>query len=160
MLLPALFTYCIAIRCYNSLEEFKSIILFAVPLVASFLFNIVAYSKRPSTKGSQFWPMFFVSVAVTIGGVGVISVAANSFPRYFAELIGSEAQGGSEANDQRFERIRPLVKLLFAEGNPAGVKAALTVKGVVSNYLRLPLVEVSEPLYGQIEEAIREGGFE
>lgn len=94
------------------------------------------------------------------GGVGVISVAANSFPRYFAELIGSEAQGGSEANDQRFERIRPLVKLLFAEGNPAGVKAALTVKGVVSNYLRLPLVEVSEPLYGQIEEAIREGGFE
>ncbi|MBR0534875.1 MAG: O-antigen ligase family protein [Clostridia bacterium] len=73
MLLPALFTYCIAIRCYNSLEEFKSIILFAVPLVASFLFNIVAYSKRPSTKGSQFWPMFFVSVAVTIGGVGVIS---------------------------------------------------------------------------------------
>lgn len=94
------------------------------------------------------------------GGVGVISVAANSFPRYFADLIGTQAEGGNEANDQKFENIRPLVKLLFAEGNPAGVKAALTVKGVVKNYLRLPLVEVSEPLYGQIEEAIREGGFE
>lgn len=94
------------------------------------------------------------------GGVGVISVAANSFPRYFAELIGAQAEGGSEANDQKFEVIRPLVRLLFAEGNPAGVKAALTVKGVVKNHLRLPLVEVSEPLYEQIEEAIREGGFE
>lgn len=94
------------------------------------------------------------------GGVGVISVAANSFPRYFAELIGAQAEGGSEANDLKFEVIRPLVRLLFAEGNPAGVKAALTVKGVVKNHLRLPLVEVSEPLYEQIEEAIREGGFE
>jgi 4-hydroxy-tetrahydrodipicolinate synthase len=94
------------------------------------------------------------------GGVGVISVAANSFPRYFADLIGTQAEGGNEANDQKFENIRPLVKLLFAEGNPAGVKAALTVKGVVKNYLRLPLVEVSEPLYKQIEESIANGGFE
>ena len=71
-----------------------------------------------------------------------------------------QAEGGNEANDQKFENIRPLVKLLFAEGNPAGVKAALTVKGVVKNYLRLPLVEVSEPLYKQIEESIANGGFE
>ncbi len=73
MLTPALFTYCIAIRCYNSLSEFTSIIWVFLPLVAIFLFNIVAYSKKPSIKGSQFWPMLFVSFAVTIGGVGVIS---------------------------------------------------------------------------------------
>lgn len=94
------------------------------------------------------------------GGVGVISVAANSFPRYFSTLISNQQNGGCEANDQMFERIRPMVKLLFAEGNPAGVKAALTVKGVVKNYLRLPLVEVSDELYAQIEEGILREGFE
>ena len=45
MLIPALFTYCIAIRCYNSLSEFTSIIWLVVPLVAALLFNIVAYYK-------------------------------------------------------------------------------------------------------------------
>lgn len=73
MLIPGMFTYCIAIRCYDSLDEFKSIGLFAVPLVAIVLFNIIAYFKKPTTKGSQFLPMLCVSVAVTIGGVGVIS---------------------------------------------------------------------------------------
>lgn len=94
------------------------------------------------------------------GGVGVISVAANSFPKHFATLIHTQEEGGGEANDEMFERIRPMVKLLFAEGNPAGVKAALTVKGVVQNYLRLPLVEVSEELYAQIAEGIAREDFQ
>lgn len=95
-----------------------------------------------------------------MGGVGVISVAANAFPRYFAELIGSQAEGGSEENDSKFEVIRPTIKMLFAEGNPPGVKAALASKGVIKNYLRLPLVSVTEELYGEIERSVRENGFE
>ena len=95
-----------------------------------------------------------------MGGVGVISVAANAFPRYFAELIGSQAEGGSEENDSKFEVIRPTIKMLFAEGNPPGVKAALASKGVIKNYLRLPLVPVTEELYGEIERSVRENGFE
>lgn len=94
------------------------------------------------------------------GGVGVISVAANAFPRYFAELIGEQARGGSEKNDRKFEVIRPTIKMLFAEGNPPGVKAALATKGVIKNYLRLPLVPVTDELYGQIESSVRENGFE
>lgn len=93
------------------------------------------------------------------GGVGVISVAANAFPCYFRELIKSQQEGGSEHNDQMFEAIRPTVKMLFAEGNPPGVKAALAVKGVLRNNLRLPLVPVSEELYEQIESSIAENGF-
>ncbi len=93
------------------------------------------------------------------GGVGVISVAANAFPRYFADLIGEQARGGSRANDEKFERIRPTVKMLFAEGNPSGVKAALTVKGVVRNNLRLPLVPVSDELYESLRESIEREGF-
>lgn len=94
------------------------------------------------------------------GGVGVISVAANAFPRYFAELIGEQARGGSAENDRKFEAIRPTIKMLFAEGNPPGVKAALATKGVINNYLRLPLVPVTDELYGQIESSVRENGFE
>lgn len=73
MLIPAMFTYCIGIRCYNSLSTFGEIWWLAIPLVIMALFNIIAYFKKPTTKGSQFFPMLLVSVAVTIGGVGVIS---------------------------------------------------------------------------------------
>ena len=97
---------------------------------------------------------------IKAGGVGVISVAANAFPRYFAELIGEQARGGSAENDRKFEAIRPTIKMLFAEGNPPGVKAALATKGVIKNYLRLPLVPVTDELYGQIESSVRENGFE
>ena len=74
MLIPAMFTYCIGIRCYNSLSTFGQVWWLAIPLVAMALFNIIAYFKKPTIKGSQFVPMLVVSVAVTIGGVGVISV--------------------------------------------------------------------------------------
>lgn len=94
------------------------------------------------------------------GGVGVISVAANAFPRYFATLIGEQERGGNEDNDAKFEQIRPTIKMLFAEGNPPGVKAALAIKGVIDNNLRLPLVPISEELYASLEEAVTEGGFE
>jgi len=73
MLLPALFTYCVAIRCYNSLEAFSNIWWLVIPLVPMALFNIIAYFKKPTIKGSQFVPMLAVSVAITIGGMGVIS---------------------------------------------------------------------------------------
>ena len=93
------------------------------------------------------------------GGVGVISVAANAFPRYFSELINAQAEGGSEVNDAKFEKIRPTIKMLFAEGNPPGVKAALAVRGVVRNNLRLPLVEVSEELYEALRKSIEREDF-
>lgn len=93
------------------------------------------------------------------GGVGVISVAANAFPHYFATLIGAQEEGGSVANDEMFEKIRPTIKMLFAEGNPPGVKAALAIKGVIDNNLRLPLVPITEQLYEELEGAIKEGNF-
>ncbi len=73
MLTPLLFTYLVAIRCYNSLADFKKIWFLAIPLVLILLFNIFAYGKKPTVKGSQFVPMLLVSIAVTLGGAGVIS---------------------------------------------------------------------------------------
>ena len=73
MLIPTLFTYIVAMRCYNSLEAFSKIWYLAIPLVIMLLFNLIFYAKKPTIKGSQFLPMLFVSFAVTLGGVGVIS---------------------------------------------------------------------------------------
>lgn len=72
MLIPTLFTYIIAMRCYNSLEAFSEIWYLAIPLVIMVLFNLIFYGKKPTIKGSQFLPMLAVSIAVTLGGIGVI----------------------------------------------------------------------------------------
>jgi 4-hydroxy-tetrahydrodipicolinate synthase len=49
-----------------------------------------------------------------------------------------------------------MIDLLFAEGNPAGVKAMLNVLNISSNHLRLPLVPVSRPTMTRIQKAIEE----
>ena len=97
---------------------------------------------------------------IKAGGVGVISVAANAFPKYFSTMINAQFEQQWGHTEVMFEKIRPMVKMLFAEGNPSGVKAALCARGVLSNVLRLPLVPVSDELYGQIEASIKENGFE
>ncbi|MBR4286753.1 MAG: O-antigen ligase family protein [Clostridia bacterium] len=73
MLIPLMFTYLVAIRCYNSLNDFLSIIWLAIPLIGIIIFNLVVYRKKLSAKGSQFKPMMFVSFAVMMGGFGFIS---------------------------------------------------------------------------------------
>lgn len=73
MLTPFMFTYIIAIRCYNSLNTFMEIIWLAIPLVLVIIFNLALYGVKPSFKGSQTIPMLFVSVAVLLGGIGFIS---------------------------------------------------------------------------------------
>lgn len=97
---------------------------------------------------------------IKAGGYGVISVAANAFPRYFSRMISDQFEGKYDETEAMFERIRPTVKMLFAEGNPPGVKAAMAVKGLLRNNLRLPLVPVSDDLYGSIEATIKAEGFE
>lgn len=89
------------------------------------------------------------------GGAGLISVAANAFPRYFALMIEAQRQGRSQAAETMWTDIAPIVKMLFTEGSPAGVKAAMNIEGLIENRLRLPLVEVSETLYKQIGDEIK-----
>lgn len=97
---------------------------------------------------------------IKAGGVGVISVAANAFPKYFSAMIQAQFEQQWGHTEVMFEKIRPMVKMLFAEGNPSGVKAALTIRGVVDNVLRLPLVPVSDELYDAIASSISDNGFE
>lgn len=78
------------------------------------------------------------------GGAGLISVASNAFPEDFWHIVHDK--------DRALQtKYNEMVKLLFAEGNPVGIKAVLTQKGIIQNYLRLPLVPASEELKERIK---------
>jgi len=89
---------------------------------------------------------------IAMGMDGVISVAANCFPKDFSTMV-NYAVAGDFGNARAWNsRLLRGYELLFAENNPAGVKAALTELGVIQNYLRLPLVPLSAGLAQQMRD--------
>ena len=87
---------------------------------------------------------------IACGMDGVISVAANCFPKYFSEMtrlcLSGDFKAAKEINDKLIEGY----DLLFAENNPAGVKAFLAELELIQNNLRLPLVPLSESLANKV----------
>ena len=77
---------------------------------------------------------------ITLGAVGVISVIGNAFPREFSRMVRLALQGDYANALTIHHKFAELFKLLFVDGNPAGVKAMLNAMGMVENKLRLPLV--------------------
>jgi len=77
------------------------------------------------------------------GGAGLISVASNAYPEDFWHIVHDQ----DAALQARYAET---VRLLFAEGNPVGIKAVLANKGLISNNLRLPLVPASPELQQQL----------
>lgn len=82
------------------------------------------------------------------GGAGLISVASNAFPEDFWHIVHDQ-----DAALQA--KYTEMVRLLFAEGNPVGIKAVLAQKGIIQNILRLPLVPASEGLQQAIRKEIQ-----
>jgi 4-hydroxy-tetrahydrodipicolinate synthase len=77
---------------------------------------------------------------LTLGAVGVMSVIGNAFPREFSKMVRLAWQGDFEHALPIHHQFAELFKLLFVDGNPAGVKAMLNAMGLIENRLRLPLV--------------------
>ena len=88
---------------------------------------------------------------IACGMDGVISVAANSFPKQFSALVQAALDNDYETARQYNNRLLQGYELLFAENNPAGVKAVLSELGIVQNQLRLPLVPLSEGIHQQVK---------
>lgn len=84
---------------------------------------------------------------ISVGGEGVISVAANVVPKALAELIHSAMQNDYPAAAALHLKLQTIFDALFVDGNPGGAKAALNSLGIIENKLRLPLVPVSEKTY-------------
>lgn len=87
---------------------------------------------------------------VLAGGKGVISVIGQGLPKDFSEMVRKGLRGEVKEAFELHYKIAPAIDLIFAEGNPAGIKALLEHKGIVQNNLRLPLVKASVVLNERI----------
>ena len=85
------------------------------------------------------------------GADGVISVAAGCIPKQFSNIINIALKNDADSSRKHFEDIQRLLILLFKEGNPTGLKAALSINKLCENILRLPLIPASNKLYVEIE---------
>lgn len=92
---------------------------------------------------------------VATGMDGVISVAANAFPRVFTDMVRftlkQDLTTAKKLNDQLIEAY----DLMFAENNPAGIKAFLTELELIENNLRLPMTPLSSALHEQVKDYLR-----
>ncbi len=93
---------------------------------------------------------------IAAGGSGVISVLANAFPAQCSELVGQALKNNFKSSREIQFRLMEIIELLFVEGNPAGVKAMLSLMNLCQNYLRLPLVPVSRSVYSKVQKAVEE----
>ncbi len=92
---------------------------------------------------------------IGLGGSGVISVVANAFPAEFSTMVKLTLDGKATEARKIHYKMLPVIDLVFAEGNPTGVKAFLDVLGIAPNYLRLPLIPASKELYKKIELSLK-----
>ncbi len=87
---------------------------------------------------------FITLPLIATGGDGVISVIANTIPRPFTNMVRAALRQDMPTAQQLNFQLLELYKLLFIEGNPVGVKAAMELQGLCSREVRLPLVPMSE----------------
>ena len=91
---------------------------------------------------------------ITLGAVGVISVIGNAFPREFSCMTRLALAGDYSSALTIHHQFTELFKLLFVDGNPAGVKAMLSMMGMIENKLRLPLVPTRITTYEEMRKVL------
>ncbi len=90
------------------------------------------------------------------GGDGVISVAANPFPTKFMRIMNLAKEGRYEEAETLYCEMAETVDALFEEGNPTGVKCALSTMGLIENRMRLPLVSGTVSLEEKFKRLIEQ----
>ena len=78
------------------------------------------------------------------GADGVISVIGNAYAAEFAELVHLAQSGQFTEAEAIDRRLAELYKLIFVDGNPAGIKCVMELRGMLQNILRLPLVPATQ----------------
>lgn len=91
---------------------------------------------------------------ITLGATGVISVIGNAFPKEFSRMVRLAMRGDYADARPIHHRFAELYKLLFVDGNPAGVKAMLSSMGLCENVLRLPLVPTRITTHEKIQSIL------
>ena len=90
------------------------------------------------------------------GADGVISVVANAYPALFSEMTRRVMDGHVAAARPIHFALLEFTRLMFADGSPAGIKAALKMLGICDEFVRLPLVNVRADIYAAIEQEMQQ----
>lgn len=89
------------------------------------------------------------------GGNGVISVIGQAYPKEFSTMVQLAFEGKVKEAYEIHNKLVEITRLIFAEGNPGGIKTVLAEMGIIKNYLRLPLVVASEGLQEKIKAEMK-----
>lgn len=92
---------------------------------------------------------------IACGMQGVISVASNAFPEDFSNMVRSSLNGDFKKAKLINDKLIKIYELLFAENNPAGIKAFLSEMELIKNNLRLPLVPLSKKLLDKVKDHLK-----
>ena len=93
---------------------------------------------------------------MALGAKGVISVVANAFPAEFSKMVNLSLEGEFDKAQQIHYDLLDIIHQLFADGNPAGIKGALTMLNICENNLRLPMVSITDTHFSEMEALIGE----
>ena len=80
------------------------------------------------------------------------AVVANAFPEKFNAMVHASLKGDLELAKREHYDLLPITRMLFEQGNPGGVKVALETRGIMSQFMRMPLVPVSSDLASRIDQ--------
>ena len=89
------------------------------------------------------------------GGDGVISVIGQAYPKLFSDMIKLAKESKVKEAYAIHNQLVEIIRLIFAEGNPCGVKIVLAEMGIIKNHLRLPLIKASENLQDRIKAEMK-----
>lgn len=95
---------------------------------------------------------------VAMGMSGVISVIGQAYPKQFSTMVRLALDGNLTEACQLHYELYPLMKAIFADGNPGGIKALLSQMGICKNIVRLPLAPVNNQVFetlNQLRQAIK-----
>jgi 4-hydroxy-tetrahydrodipicolinate synthase len=93
---------------------------------------------------------------MSVGAVGVVSVASNLFPQEVVALVRAFESGDTKSAMNLHRRMFPLFKDLFIEPNPVPIKTALGWRGMISGEVRLPLCEMTEANQARLRKTLEE----
>ena len=86
------------------------------------------------------------------GGNGVISVIGQAYPKEFSTMVQLAFEGKVKEAYEIHNKLVEITRLIFAEGNPAGIKTILAEMGILKNVVRLPLVIATDGLQEKIKK--------
>ncbi|MFO7863818.1 MAG: 4-hydroxy-tetrahydrodipicolinate synthase [Salinivirgaceae bacterium] len=97
---------------------------------------------------------------VAAGASGVISVLANAYPKAFSEMVRAGLNDDQRKAREIHYNLLNFAEMIFEDGNPSGIKAALQIKDITQSAVRLPLTTISRSLYGKLDAEINSIPYE